>query len=54
MQILGAIVATLLSVGFFIYTLTMLALRQWAKVTAMVVALDVVFAVFLVLRNAVV
>jgi AGZA family xanthine/uracil permease-like MFS transporter len=43
-----------LAVGFFVYTLTMLALRQWTKVTAMVVALDVVFVVFLVLRDAVV
>lgn len=43
-----------LAVGFFVYTLTMLALRQWAKITAMVVALDCVFIIFMVLRNAIV
>ncbi len=42
-----------LAVGFFVYTLTMLALRQWAKITAMVVALDCVLVIFLVLRNTV-
>lgn len=43
-----------LSVGFFGYTLTMLALRRWANITAMLLALDSVFIVFLVLRNAIV
>jgi adenine/guanine/hypoxanthine permease len=43
-----------LSVGFFVYTLMMLALRRWAKITAMLVALDLVFIIFLVLRNAIV
>lgn len=43
-----------LAVGFFVYTLTTLALRQWAKITGMVFALDLVFVVFLVLRNVVV
>jgi adenine/guanine/hypoxanthine permease len=43
-----------LSVGCFVYTLTAAALRQWAKITPMVVGLDAVFVIFLVLRNAIV
>ena len=43
-----------LSVGCFVYTLTVAALRQWAKITPMVVGLDAVFVVFMVLRNAIV
>jgi len=43
-----------LAVGCFVYTLTVAALGQWAKITAMVVALDAVFVIFLVLRNAIV
>jgi AGZA family xanthine/uracil permease-like MFS transporter len=43
-----------LSVGFFVYTFTVLALRQWRKITPMVIALDLVFVVFLILRNSIV
>jgi len=43
-----------LAVGFFVHTLTVVALRQWAKLTAMVLTLDLIFAIFLVLRNSIV
>jgi AGZA family xanthine/uracil permease-like MFS transporter len=43
-----------LSVGCFVYTLTAAALRQWSRLTPMVIGLDAVFVLFLVLRNAIV
>ncbi len=42
-----------LAIGCFCYTLLAVCLRQWKNVTVTLVALDAVFTLYLVLRNAI-
>jgi AGZA family xanthine/uracil permease-like MFS transporter len=43
-----------LAIGCFTYTLFAVSLRQWKKVNATLLGLDVVFALYLILRNRIV
>ncbi len=42
-----------LAVGCFSYSLLALAVREWKKLTATIIVLDAIFALYLVLRNAI-
>jgi AGZA family xanthine/uracil permease-like MFS transporter len=42
-----------LAIGCFSYTLLAVCLRQWAKISVTILALDAIFALYLVLRNAI-
>lgn len=43
-----------LAVGFFVQTITQIAVGQWRRISPILMALDAVFVLFLVLRNSVV
>jgi AGZA family xanthine/uracil permease-like MFS transporter len=40
-----------LAIGCFVYSLIVLATRQWQKLTAMLVTLDVIFIIYIIIAH---